>query len=59
MKAALFAALHKSPWLMVVIAIVLLLALWLVLSHSYAFSLRSASGLQLDLKPVPPVAATH
>lgn len=50
MKGALFAALHKSPWLVAVLALVTLVGLRLVLAHSYKFSLHSPS-IQLDLAP--------
>jgi hypothetical protein len=54
-NGALFAAHLKSPWFFAVLALATILAsclvLWLVMNHSYALSLRSSSGMQLDLAP--------
>jgi hypothetical protein len=49
-KAAIIAALNRSPWALLGVAVVLLLALWLVLSRSY--SLRFQGGdMRLELAP--------
>lgn len=50
MKAAIIAVLGRSPWALLGIAVMVLLALWLVLSRSY--SLRVQGGdMRLELAP--------
>ena len=50
MKAQLLAVLSRSPAALVAVLACLLLALWLVISNSYALSVFSG-GTGLELKP--------
>lgn len=50
MKAQLVAALTRSPWVLLGAAVCVLVALWLVISNSYALSIRTATT-GVELKP--------
>lgn len=55
MKAALFAALQRSPWLIVAVLSTLVVALWLVTSRSYRLSvLAGSTHVELEPSGVPP-----
>jgi hypothetical protein len=56
MKVQLFAALTRSPVVLLGAAVCVLVALWLVISNSYALSIRSgATGVELKPAATPPV----
>lgn len=59
MKAQLLAALMRSPLVLLGAAVCALLALWLVMSNSYALSIRTGTG-GVELKPAAtPPLVTH
>lgn len=44
----------RSPWVLFGVAVVLLVALWLVLSSSYRLQVQSPGGIRLELAPAAP-----